>query len=40
MHNGFMYCFGGYNGNTDVHFADFFRYDPGKLTNTLIIEHY
>ena len=24
-----MYIFGGYNGATDQHFNDFFRYDPG-----------
>jgi N-acetylneuraminic acid mutarotase len=30
MHNGFMYIFGGYNGVTDCHFNDLYRYDPGK----------
>ncbi|CAG7724005.1 unnamed protein product [Allacma fusca] len=28
MHNGFMYIFGGYNGVSDEHFNDMFRYDP------------
>jgi len=28
MHGDNMYIFGGYNGATDQHFNDFFRYDP------------
>lgn len=28
MHNGYMFIFGGYNGVSDTHFDDLFRYDP------------
>lgn len=29
MHNGFMYVLFGYNGLTDKHFNDFYKFDPG-----------
>lgn len=28
MHNGFLYIFGGFNKNMDLHFKDINRYDP------------
>lgn len=31
MYGGFLYIGFGYNGLTDEHFNDFYRYDPGML---------
>ncbi|VVC41558.1 Kelch repeat type 1,Kelch-type beta propeller,Kelch repeat type 2 [Cinara cedri] len=32
VHNGFMYIFGGFNRNLDLHYKDIHRYDPIKST--------
>lgn len=32
VHNGFLYIFGGFNRNMDLHFQDINRYDPESST--------
>jgi len=37
VHNGYLYIFGGFNRNLDVHFQDLNRYDPETSTWTKIL---